>query len=155
MFHSVMLIKHVHFKGSCSGPLKPVDRALTQLGRAEICCWQERHQKMSPNCSSKRLITCWHCCSTSSHSSVTSHVYSTYNTTVKHYFYRCILILRFCYVKIRCILVRRIFQFVSLSNLFRYGDGQFRKKCVYLIPRFYSNRENRENLMLTKYCILQ
>ena len=36
-------------------------------------------QKMSPNCCSRTLMTCWHCCSTSSQSSVTtitSHVLS-------------------------------------------------------------------------------
>ena len=32
-----------------------------------------------------------------------------------------------------------------------YGDGPFRKICVYLISRFFSIRENRENFMLAKY----
>ena len=32
-----------------------------------------------------------------------------------------------------------------------YGDGPFLKIRVYLISRFFSIRENRENLMLAKY----
>ena len=32
-----------------------------------------------------------------------------------------------------------------------YGDGPFRKIRVYLISRFFSIRENRENFMLAKY----
>jgi len=32
-----------------------------------------------------------------------------------------------------------------------YGDGPFRKIRMYLISRFFSIRENRENFMLAKY----
>jgi len=32
-----------------------------------------------------------------------------------------------------------------------YGDGPFRKICMYLISRFFSIRKNRENFMLAKY----
>jgi len=54
---------------------------VNSLSRRDVPLARTRSdQKMSPNCCSSRVITCWHCCSTSSHSSVPKHINNNHNT---------------------------------------------------------------------------
>ena len=53
-------------------------------------------------------------------------------------------------VKRRVIVYNHVTE-VLIYSAKTYGDGPFRKIRVYLISRFFSIRENRENFMLAKY----
>ena len=54
------------------------------------------------------------------------------------------------YCKAACYCLQSHYGSVDISAK-TFGDGPFRKIRVYLISRFFSFRENRENFMLAKY----
>ena len=51
----------------------------------------------------------------------------------------------------RVIVYNHVTEVLLIYSAKTYSDGPFRKIRVYLISRFFSIRENRENFMLTKY----